>query len=159
MELDPGVADDAADRLGPLQLLQKLLQTSSCRGDRGPLKLPPHPELGSNTMLTYISPNIGSQELSAGICNVFRWWLPTCVVCTHHQRTFIGFWWTCSQTDNPLKYSWCHSYANWLHIPFNLHNVLMKTQLHSRPTSLSIHPRRQCIVFQTQFSLNQNTTL
>ena len=79
MELDPGVADDAADRLGPLQLLQKLLQTSSCRGDRGPLKLPPHPELGSNTMLTYISPNTGSQELSAGICNVFRWWLPTCV--------------------------------------------------------------------------------
>ena len=74
VELDPGVADDAADRLGPLQLLQKLLQTSSCRGDRGPLKLPlpPHPELGSNTMLTYISPNTGSQELSAGICNVFR---------------------------------------------------------------------------------------
>ena len=72
LELDPGVADDAADRLGPLQLLQKLLQTSSCRGDRGPLKLPPHPELGSNTMLTYISPNTGSQELSAGICNVFR---------------------------------------------------------------------------------------
>ena len=72
VELDPGVADDAADRLGPLQLLQKLLQTSSCRGDRGPLPLPPHPELGSNTMLTYISPNTGSQELSAGICNVFR---------------------------------------------------------------------------------------
>ena len=33
----------------------------------------------------------------------------------------------------------------------------MKTQLHSRPTSLSIHARRRCIVFQSQFPLNQNT--